>query len=69
MEKFELSNGELSTKNAPQVKLDDGRLCILQHYLKYQHILTTVEKLVLKLNYCNQSPIFAAEDKTVLIYK
>jgi len=63
MEKIELLNGELSTKNAPQVKLDDGRLCIPQHYLKYKHTLATVEELVLKLNYCDEFPIFAAEDK------
>jgi hypothetical protein len=63
MEKIELLNGELSTKDAPHVKLDDGRLCIPQHYLKYQHTLATVAELVLKLIYCDVFPIFAAEDK------
>lgn len=62
MKEIKLLNGELSTENAPQVALDDGRLCIPQHYLKYQHTLASVEELILKLDYSDQYPIFVSQD-------
>jgi len=60
---IKLFSGEYSADNAPKAKLYDGSLCIPQHYLKYQHTLSSVQELVLKIDYCDRYPIFVSEDK------
>jgi len=62
MKKVQLLSGEIADKNAPQALLEDGRACIPQHYLKYQHTITSVEELILKLEYCDRYPIFVSQD-------
>jgi len=62
MKKIQLLNGEYAVENAPQARLEDGRFCVPQHYLKYQHTLASVEELILKLDYCDRYPIFVSED-------
>lgn len=62
MNKIQLLNGEYAVENAPQTRLEDGRFCVPQHYLKYQHTLASVEELILKLDYCDRYPIFVSED-------
>jgi len=62
MKKVQLLSGEIADENAPQALLEDGRACIPQHYLKYQHTLTSVEELILKLEYCDRYPIFVSQD-------
>jgi len=62
MKKVQLLNGEFSAENAPQTLLDNGRACIPQHYLKYQHTIASVEELILKVEYCDRYPIFVAQD-------
>jgi len=62
MKKVQLLNGEFAAENAPQTLLDDGRACIPQHYLKYQHTIASVEELILKVEYCDRYPIFVAQD-------
>ncbi|TMM45048.1 hypothetical protein [Colwellia ponticola] len=62
MNKIQLLNGEYAVENAPQARLEDGRFCVPQHYLKYQHTLASVEELILKLDYCDRYPIFVSED-------
>jgi len=63
MKIIQLLNGEFSAENAPQAQLEDGRFCIPQHYLNYQHTLASVEELILKLDYCDKYPIFVSQDK------
>lgn len=57
-----LQQGECAINNAPQVKLDNGLYCIPQHYLQYQHNRSSVEQLVLEIEYSSRYPIFVDED-------
>jgi len=54
--------GEKAVKNAPKAELADGRHCIPQHYLSYQHSLASVEALVLDIEFDPRYPIFASQD-------
>lgn len=62
MNEIQLLNGEFSAENAPKARLDNGSVCIPQHYLKYQHNLSSVEELILKVDYCDRYPIFVSQD-------
>jgi len=62
MKNIELSSGEFAVENAPHTQLEDGTYCIPQHYLKYQHTLSSVEELMLKVNYCDRYPLFVSQD-------
>jgi len=63
MKNIELLSGEIAANNAPKAVLDDGRACIPQHYLKYQHTLESVEELILKLEYSDKYPVFVSQDE------
>ena len=57
-----LLEGEKALKNAPKTELADGRLCVPQHYLSYQHTLQSVEQLLLNIDFDPRYPIFVSQD-------
>jgi len=57
-----LRDGENALENAPKAELDDGRFCIPQHYLSYQHTLRSVEQILLDIDCDPRYPIFASQD-------
>lgn len=57
-----LLDGELALENAPKTVLADGRFCIPQHYLSYQHTLQSVEQLLLDIDFDPRYPIFVSQD-------
>ena len=59
-----LLDGEKAFNNAPKAALADGRFCIPQHYLSYQHSLQSVEQLILDIDFDARYPIFASQDET-----
>ena len=64
MNSLELLTGESAHHNAPKAPLDNGKYCVPQHYLSYQHSISTVEELILKITYSNRYPIFVAIDNS-----
>jgi len=62
MESLSLFNGEYAIENAPRTHFDDGRACVPQHYLQYSHTHSSVEELILKIDYCERYPIFVCQD-------
>jgi hypothetical protein len=61
-----LLKGEQALDNAPKTKLADGRLCVPQHYLSYNHTLQSVEALVLDIEYDARYPVFVSTEQTGL---
>jgi hypothetical protein len=59
-----LLDGEKALENAPKAALADGRFCIPQHYLSYQHSLQSVEQLLMDIDFDPRYPIFASQDET-----
>ncbi len=57
-----LRDGENALENAPKAELPDGRFCIPQHYLSYQHTLQSVEQILLDIDCDSRYPIFASQD-------
>jgi hypothetical protein len=57
-----LQAGETAINHAPYIALDNNTQCIPQHYLRYQHNLASVEKLVQEIDYHEQYPIFVCQD-------
>jgi hypothetical protein len=57
-----LLDGENALENAPKAELADGRFCIPQHYLSYQHTLQSVEQILLDIDCDPRYPIFASQD-------
>jgi len=55
--------GEVPLRNAPEVVLDNGRACIPQHYLQFQHNHESLEALLVDIDYSARYPIFACEDE------
>ncbi|MGK0247802.1 MAG: hypothetical protein ACI910_000529 [Oleispira sp.] len=58
-----LLDGEKALENAPKAALADGRFCIPQHYLSYQHSLQSVEQLLMDIDFDPRYPIFASHDE------
>jgi hypothetical protein len=58
--------GEKALDNAPKAELTDGRFCIPQHYLSYQHSLQSVEQLLLDIDFDPRYPIFVSQDDASL---
>ena len=54
--------GEKALDNAPKTELADGRFCIPQHYLSYQHTLQSVEQLLLDIDFDPRYPVFVSQD-------
>lgn len=59
-----LLKGEKALENAPKAELADGRFCIPQHYLSYQHSLQSVEQLLLDIDFDPRYPLFASQDNS-----
>jgi hypothetical protein len=53
--------GESALDSAPKTQLADGRLCVPQHYLSYNHTLESVEALVLDIDYDPRYPVFVSK--------
>lgn len=53
--------GEKALDNAPTAELTDGRFCIPQHYLSYQHSLQSVEQLLLDIDFDPRYPVFVSQ--------
>lgn len=56
--------GEKALDDAPKAKLADGRFCIPQHYLSYQHTLQSVEQILLDIDCDPRYPIFASQESS-----
>ena len=56
-------DGEVPVQNAPLIQLKNGANFIPQHYLKYQHTLASVQRIVLGCHFDDRYPIFVSEDK------
>jgi hypothetical protein len=59
-----LLDGEKALENSPKAVLADGRFCIPQHYLSYEHSLQSVEQLLMDIDFDPRYPIFASQDET-----
>lgn len=59
-----LLEGEKALENAPKTELADGRFCVPQHYLSYQHTLQSVEQLLLDIDFDPRYPIFVSQDSS-----
>lgn len=55
--------GEVALKDAPHYQISHNQQCIPQHYLKYNHNLSSVEQLIMDIEYNDQYPIFVSEDQ------
>jgi len=60
---FKLLAGEKPIENAPPIKLENGKSCIPQHYLLFEHTIESVEKIVVKMDFDDKYPIFVCEDQ------
>ena len=49
MTAIKLLTGESAHNKAPKALLGNGKYCVPQHYLSYQHTIATVEELILKI--------------------
>ena len=61
-----LHAGEVAINHAPYIALDNKTQCIPQHYLRYQHDLSSVEALIQKIDYHAHYPIFVCQDNSGL---
>ncbi len=57
--------GERPIENAPQIELKNGRRCIPQHFLTYQHNRASVEEILSHIEYDDRYLLFVSEDGTV----
>ncbi|TDF35498.1 hypothetical protein EYS14_18950 [Alteromonadaceae bacterium M269] len=60
--KIPLLPGESPIPEAPFVKIKEDKHCIPQHYLKFDHSVESVERLVLDIDYSVNYPIFVSSD-------
>lgn len=58
---------EKPIENAPIVKLNNGKECIPQHYLVYQHTLTSVQRIVYNIEFDIRYPVFVTENQGDII--
>jgi len=56
-----LNTGERAIENAPRLTLRNGRSCIPQHYLHYEHSVDSVEALISDVSFCARYPIFISQ--------
>ncbi|MCJ8319356.1 MAG: hypothetical protein MJK12_06965 [Colwellia sp.] len=63
MKAIALLKGESAHINAPKAELANGKQCVPQHYLAYQHTVNSVEELILNIEYSVSYPVFVCEDK------
>ncbi|NVK54213.1 MAG: hypothetical protein HWE26_01250 [Alteromonadaceae bacterium] len=60
--KWDILDGEQPLQNAPVVRLDNGAVCIPQHYLTYAHTQQTLEQIILDCDFDDDYLIMAAEN-------
>lgn len=57
-----LQQGEQALEYAPSVKLKNGKNCIPQHYLRYEHTLESVQNIILNCHFNKSYLIFASSE-------
>ena len=55
--------GESRIKNAPSVMLDNGQMCVPQHFLTFEHNKASVESVVLDIEYDERFIVFVGEQQ------
>ncbi len=60
-----LQLGEAPIQNAPQIELKNGRRCIPQHFLTYQHSRHTIEGILSHIDYDDRYLLFVDQDTDV----
>ncbi|MBC3767185.1 hypothetical protein [Neptunicella marina] len=55
-------NGEQPLEGAPLIQLKSGNSCIPQHFLHYQHTISTIQQVVLDCEFDKRFPVFAGSD-------
>lgn len=58
---------EIPIDNAPIVKLNNGKECIPQHYLIYQHTLASVQQIVFNIDFDPRFPIFVTQESSGIV--
>jgi len=64
MKTISLLKGESAHSNAPSTELENGKYCVPQHYLTYQHTINSIEELILTIEYSARYPVFVSEDNS-----
>lgn len=64
---FDLLPGETAVNYAPNVVLANGKQCIPQHYLKYEHTLCTIESILSDITCDPRYLIFATQEADQLL--
>lgn len=60
-----LQLGEAPIENAPQIELKNGRRCIPQHFLTYQHSRQSIEEVLTHVKYDDRYLLFVDQDADV----
>ena len=58
--------GESILENAPSTRLSNGKTCIPQHYLVFNHNANTVKNIITAIAYSDRYPLFVCEDDSGL---
>lgn len=64
MKEIKLLQGEVAHIHAPKAKLPDGNYCIPQHYLQYEHTISSIEDILINIEYSKRYPVFVSEDNS-----
>ncbi|MFC3093942.1 hypothetical protein DRW07_10705 [Alteromonas sediminis] len=59
---IDLNDGEWPIQHAPLIPLEEGGYCIPQHYLRYTHSKSTIEKIVAECSFDDHFLFFVGED-------
>lgn len=59
---LQFNSGEKPIENAPQILLKNGRTCIPQHFLTYQHDRQSIEAVLSDIDYDPRYLLFVSED-------
>ena len=59
----QLGHGEVPMPHAPRVGLPNGRDCIPQHYLQYQHTAESLAETIGKIDFDRHTAVFAGSDQ------
>jgi hypothetical protein len=57
--------GETPIENAPQILLKNGRRCIPQHFLTYNHNRSSIESILSNIQYDERYLLFVSEDGNI----
>ena len=64
--KYPLLPGESILDNAPSTRLSNGKQCMPQHYLVFNHNANTVKNILSAITYSARYPLFVCEDDSGL---